>query len=1070
MLKQGLFIDDLGTEYTVFEQAVDGFNRLDFCEKDSSFHTDISAVKFSIVKQKDTFLFGDRNIYRAYNRLLDAAHQLHVKSETTHEWKLGKYYTTIIRSQPSSQFLEETVQCNGKQDAYTVKFGESLLTMWVVAEYSESRLLPLNYQDYERVALEAAEVTGGDAPYYSLSVLKARYDIEHLEKCDFVVADNILEAEARLKRWLDADVPLKGIDTETTGTDVDMYGEDKMVGIILSYKYGESTYFPFGHKKFNNLPPSSLSRLMEAILKEQWRLVAHNKKFERKVFLKLGWNIHIKYDTMPLSFMVNPVIERGAHALKDLMFRATKKVFLELDNIFVSPQLIDFSVLPKEIVRLYACPDASSLLFLYPYLWEQLPSYSRKITEVEYDLADIKADQEYYGLRVDVEKFMKNLDNCDYTLNMLLKAFRAVTGVDGNINSTEVLSNLIFGKMCCPVLLRTKTGKPSTGAASVKKLAGIKVEGERAQTVDGDLCDLNGNAIVKAKDLNSAKYPALVILEKYRVYSKLRTAFYSRFERTKKSGRVFFWVNQNGAQSGRQSSPMHQLPPELKDIILSDSPDHDMWDPDYSQIELRMIAFLAGEKELVEMCKDPENDIHRAIGSLIYNKEMWQISAKERHSGKRRNFGVVYMISAHGLAAQIAGAGYTKQDVENAEKSLNEFYTRFKRIRKYIAKNAEKVKAQGYITTYFGRNRYFKEIFDPEISSKKKASLIRQANNLPVQGTAADYLKLAETNFDTYIRNKGWDSIMPNGFPRVRVALSIHDEILLMSDRSIPYEEIISMIRTCMEMPIEGAPPFFCAPSLVDTWAQHDDDSVVLPVLLRDKLIAEYERTGVSKLNKDNYRATLNGYRDKMLRDYMNGLIQRYGTDPDVVSQKVRHPSLTHELLARYPLDKGVEMSHEEHIRFATEKYISGETANAQIVSTKENVNTLEDLAELQVLVNFDSDGQVVYEAEEDAVVEEVQDPYDDEHFISELVSGEKVYVWELMDALCIDISGLSDEASNLVIGKVWESMDPDGFFRVMFIRDEMMLDGKFRVEDIDKIELTEFIKGVNTRDLQARL
>lgn len=165
MLKQGLFIDDLGTEYTVFEQAVDGFNRLDFCEKDSSFHTDISAVKFSIVKQKDTFLFGDRNIYRAYNRLLDAAHQLHVKSETTHEWKLGKYYTTIIRSQPSSQFLEETVQCNGKQDAYTVKFGESLLTMWVVAEYSESRLLPLNYQDYERVALEAAEVTGGDAPY-----------------------------------------------------------------------------------------------------------------------------------------------------------------------------------------------------------------------------------------------------------------------------------------------------------------------------------------------------------------------------------------------------------------------------------------------------------------------------------------------------------------------------------------------------------------------------------------------------------------------------------------------------------------------------------------------------------------------------------------------------------------------------------------------------------------------------------------------------------------------------------------------------------------------------------------
>ena len=259
---------------------------------------------------------------------------------------------------------------------------------------------------------------------------------------------------------------------------------------------------------------------------------------------------------------------------------------------------------------------------------------------------------------------MKNLENCDYTMNMLLQAFRAITGVDGNINSTEVLSNLIFGKMSCPVLVRTKTGKPSTGAASIKKLASIKLEGERKNCIEGDLCDLNGRPVVKAKDLNNAKYPALVILEKYRVYNKLRTAFYSRFERTKRSGRVFFWVNQNGATSGRQSSPMHQLPPELKDIILSDSPEHDMWDPDYSQIELRMIAFLAGEKELIELCKDPENDIHRAIGSLISNKEMWQISSEERKVGKRRNFGVVYMISAYGLAAQIAGAGYSKKDVE----------------------------------------------------------------------------------------------------------------------------------------------------------------------------------------------------------------------------------------------------------------------------------------------------------------------------------------------------------------------------------------------------------------------
>lgn len=155
--------------------------------------------------------------------------------------------------------------------------------MWVVAEYSESRLMPLNYQEYDRIALESEEVTGGDAPYYSLSVLKARYDISHLDSCDFVVADDLRTARERLKRWLDADVQLKGIDTETTGTDIDLYGEDKMVGIILSYKYGESTYYPFGHKKFDNLTEDFLqNELMPAIKHEEYRLVSHNKSSSGK--------------------------------------------------------------------------------------------------------------------------------------------------------------------------------------------------------------------------------------------------------------------------------------------------------------------------------------------------------------------------------------------------------------------------------------------------------------------------------------------------------------------------------------------------------------------------------------------------------------------------------------------------------------------------------------------------------------------------------------------------------------------------------------------------------------------
>lgn len=1064
MLKAGLFVSPGGAKYTIYQQIVGVYERLDICKENARFNLEPQNVLFSIIKHKGTHIYGDRRIYNEYKEVTEVPAQIHTTDDVSHYWDNGHYYTKTIREVKSLNFVDEYVERDAKFYSYTVQRGGAVVSLQAFTDYSDSKELPYNYKEYETLELEHVDVTEQDAPYYSLAILKTRYDIKHLDECDFVVADTPELAEERLNRWLAADVKRKGVDTETTGTDIDMYGRDKMVGIILSYKYGEATYYPFGHQKFDNLSEDFLQKkLMPAIKHEENRLVAHNKKFERKVFLHQGWNIHIKYDTLPLSFMVNPVIQRGAHALKDLMFRATGKQFLELDNIFSNPKLINFSVLPKEIVRLYACPDASSIIFLYDWLWEQLPVEARKITMVEYDLADVKADQEYYGLRVDVEKFQKNMDNCDYTMHMLLDAFRTITRIDGNINSTDVLSNLIFGKMKCPVLVRTKTGKPSTGAASIKKLASIKRTDEIQNGITQDLVDLNGNVVIKAKELNEAKYPALVILEKYRVYNKLRTAFYARFERTKRSGRVFFWVNQNGATSGRQSSPMHQLPGELKDVILSDTDDHDMWDPDYSQIELRMIAFLAGEKDLIELCKDPENDIHRAIGSLISQKPMWQISAEERKRGKRRNFGVVYLISAYGLAGQMFGAGYTDDQVKLAQKSLDEFYDRFKRIKRYIAMNGQKVQADGKISTYFGRTKYFREILDPEISNRKKASIIRQSNNMPVQGTAADLMKIAETNMDFYIREHGWDEIMPSGFPRARVALSIHDEMLIMVDRSIPYEETIKMIRTCMELDVPGAPPFFCSPALVKTWAGHDDDSVAMPVNLRNKLIADYEKTGVSRINHDNYQKVLNDYRENELNSYMNGLIQKYGKDVDAVADHVRHPSLTHELIARYKAPKNMKLDHLESIHYAVEKYIEGVTADTSMPTTKETeVNAMNDFTELDKLVSFDDQGNVVYDNPEvDDIEEEVSTVYDDEQEILGATIGEKVYVWRILDTMIVDVTGIPKDGINKIIAWAYNYSVPGGFYSVQLRLGDQIVDTKFRVEDIDTISYTDYIKEV---------
>lgn len=1045
-----------GRKYTLYEQKVDSFYRLDICEEGANFHVEVDKVKFSMVRKKDVFFYGDRDLYERYKCMMDVGKQFNVPEKVEHSWKLGNYCTDRVRETNDGEFAERIEQINGKLHLYAVRLRDEKVEIMTMSEYDNAKLQPINFSDYIGIDLQDNNVTN-NASYYSLAELRVRYDIEHLYANDFVVALDLETARARLKACVESDSPLIGIDTETTGKEVNRLEKDRMVGIILSHKYGEATYFPFGHKEFDNLSREFLQEeLMPAIAKEQWRMVAHNKKFERKVFLHEGWDIRIKYDTLPLSCVVNPIIAKGVHELKTLMQEETGLKYLELKEIFKNPKLIDFTVLPLEIVRLYACPDASSLLRLFPSLWAKLPVESQFITNIEFELADIKADQEYYGLRVDVNKFMKNLDNCDYMIDELLSEFRGVTGIDGNVNSNVVLSDLLYGKLRCPVLVRTKkTGQPSTGKASIEKLAS-KISSDRSTTrFTKDIVDKNGAVIVAADRLNIAQYPPIMLLQQYRLYNKLRTSFYNRFERTGNGGRIFFWINQNGTASGRQSSPMHQLPSELKEDILSDSPDHDMWDPDYSQIELRGISFLAGETSLIELSKDPENDIHRAIGSLINNCEMWEISDADRSAGKRRNFGVIYEISKWGLAAQQAGAGYTEEDTDKAGKSLDEFFHRFKRVKKYINKNALKVKRDGKIATYWHRYRYFPEVFDPNITSKELNSVIRKANNLPVQGTAADYMKIAEVNIGRYIRNKGWDVIMPNGFPRVRDALSIHDEIIIMADRSIPYEEIMLMMRECMEIEVKGAPPFFCEPALVDNWKQHTDSSVSMPVKLRDKLIEEYQKTNVSQLNKENYKQVINNYRDSRLSEYMDDLVERYGPDTADIAAHVRHPSLTHELIKRYSAPEELNLSHIENIHYAVIKYMKGEPTLNEVKRTKDEYISNE------TLVNFDSSGEAVYE-------EEYEDDDDEEVVVSEddgleeyLTQHDKCRVWEFQDAFFVDISGMSKKGADLVIRKVWEARQDDGFYEVRLIYNDRILKPGFRVEDMDSDALEEYIKEV---------
>lgn len=1066
MLKTGVF-QTPGEVYAVYEITEPGFYRIDFVRNGGAFQTDIDNLAYSQVHKKTTKVFGDSSIYERWETLRHKILEMKLETDTDSKWENGVYKTTITSVNSKTGCRMKTYKEMNTTISEEIVIDGCFLSLDTSDIVYGVKLDPMNFDDYTVLHVDKSTIMtdNPELPYHSIETLRRMYDIEHLFKEDYVVADTVEEADRRLKEIYDSNPEFLGVDTETTGLDVNIYGEDNIVGVILAQDEHTSTYFPFRMETMNNLPLEYMSKLDECVQYFKDRSTAHNGKFDRKAFLKDGFDQLYKHDSMQGSIILNPIIKKGAHELKNLVYEMTGKRFLELTDIFVNKKDINFAILPKELVRLYACPDSCNAIRLTKYQLQTIPKYQRKLYEVECSLSPVKADNEYFGMRVDLAEYERQYKNCNYIQQILLEAFRKLTRCDDNINSSKVLSQLIYGKMHCDVLSRTKTGAPSTSTAAINKLAakkrkdiGIAVE---------DIKDLYGEVVISGKKLSEAQYPALLVLSTYKKYNKLITAFYARFERTMKTGRVFFWINQNGAATGRQSSPMHQLPPQLKKVILSDTPEHDLWGPDYSQVELRMIAYLANQKDLVELCKDPDNDIHRAIGSLILNCEMWEITPEERSKGKRRNFGVVYLISKYGLATQLFGPGATEEQIEFAEKQLNDFYRRFRRIDRYIKENEAKVLAQGYMETkWLHRRRLFPEVFDPDLDPRKRASILRMGNNVPVQGTAADYLKMSEINMYKYIRAKGWyDDVASGGFPKVRLMLSIHDENLISAHKSIPYEEIIRMITLGMEMPVEGAPPFFVQPAKLTNWADHDNDALPLPIRFRDKLILDYESTGVSVINEGNYEQLIKDFRMDQLKEYMDGLIKEYGRDYKVVGEHVRHPSLSHQLIDVYHDElKNFDGTQADKLVEATKYYLSDASISNVVCFERKDDRELKEENEvvygsIEDLVNFDEKGEVVYDDSEHEDASDVwyTDNKDAEE-VKKRAENKPVYAWELANTLVIDVENMPNNRINEVLSYMHKLHDPDGFFSVQLVYGEKLLDTGIRVESFNVDEINQFV------------
>lgn len=863
------------------------FERLDVIDNLSNY-SNVSTVNCEAAyyrRQIERF-YGDIELIKRIFRTKSAVVTSNIPVKQELEVKDRHVVIKQLREDSRLNLKSCVVMVNGKFEAEYYETSDTIINIESVNSDKQMEVKPINLSEYVSYSVSEdkyVQESASTGDYYSLNYLKAKYPLEHMDEYDFVVVDSMETAIARLKRWAEADTKVKAIDLETTGLEWSMLGKDVTTGIVLSYNEKESTYYPFRQENFDyNLPISFIQTMLDTINSQpkDVMIIGHNAKVELQGIWKedihyvrnseyarefdKDWEAHalhepqlrIDGDSFILSILVNPVFIKGLHSLKSLAYRIRKKFFLELEDIFKDKKNIKFNVLPKEIVRYYACPDTANTIAVWNHLIKQLPKDELGILDLEAKVIEVTACNEFYGMRVKRDVLIKSIENESYKVRMLGDMFRGIHKTSKNINSNQVRADIFYNKLRAPVEVRTKTGGPSTSNTALTRIVetGVLKDYDESK-IPNPIRDINNAVIISGKELVSNRYPSLVILEKYSKAMKELGAL-NRIDRKSLKDRVMFNINQAGAASGRQTSDAHQYSDGMKKLIVSDSEDYWLWSCDYKQVELRILAFLAGQQNLIELEKDKDVDIHRAILSIIMGKPIWAISANERKKGKSTNFGVVYMMSAFGLAKKNAGPAYTEDDLVSALKSINDFYNGLPDIKRFVKGNEVYVRKWGHMRTSMGRYRYFKEILDPEVSNKKKASMVRAANNTPVQGFGADLLKVAICNCKDYIKEKGWDKKVESDglwLPKVRLMLSIHDELLVSSHKSIPIEEIVTMFKVCMEITIKGAPPFFAAPAMVTSWYDGKLDAYEMDLNYRDRVVEAWVNGHQRIIHADTY-------------------------------------------------------------------------------------------------------------------------------------------------------------------------------------------------------------------------
>ncbi|MDQ1341476.1 MAG: polymerase [Pseudomonadota bacterium] len=556
--------------------------------------------------------------------------------------------------------------------------------------------------------------------------------------------DTVLTDE-QLGAWLERlrDAELFAFDTETTSLD---YMQAEIVGVSFCVEPGHAAYVPLAHRypgAPQQLDRGAVLKRLEPLLSDpQHAKLGHHLKYDAHVLRNHGIELRgMRYDSMLESYVLNSTATR--HDLD-----STARHYLGVETIHYEDvagkgaKQIPFDQVPVERAAEYSAEDSDVSLRLHRALWsqiERLPRVRKLYEEIEQPLVPVLLDMEHLGVLIDTAMLRKQSHEIAKSLLALEQAAHATAGAPFNLDSPKQLQEILFGRLGLPVKRKTATGQPSTAEDVLEELA------------------------------DDYELPRIIL--DYRGLAKLKSTYTDKLpgQVDPRTGRVHTSYHQAVAATGRLSSTdpnLQNIPvrtPEGRRIrqAFIAPPGHVLMAADYSQIELRIMAHLSGDESLLRAFAE-DRDIHQATAAEVFGLEPSAVTADQRRAAKAINFGLIYGMSAFGLARQLGierGA---------AQKYVDLYFERYPGVKRYMDDTRAMAREQGFVETVFGRRLYLPDIGSRNQQLRQYAE--RSAINAPMQGTAADIIKRAMIEVHRWLAG---DQV------RARLVMQVHDELVL---------------------------------------------------------------------------------------------------------------------------------------------------------------------------------------------------------------------------------------------------------------------------------------------------